>query len=78
MNDYRKYLFTYRHDGAEWGLEIQAESPEDAKARVAKIAYATYEGEVKAKLPAKLSLLWRLGIFARNSIKALLPAYLKI
>lgn len=78
MDGYKKYLFSYRHDGAEWGLEIQAESLEDAKARIAKIAYATYEGEVKAKLPAKLGLLCRLGVFARNSIKALLPTYLKI
>lgn len=74
MNGYKKYLFTYQYDGASWGFEILAKSPEDAKARVAKLMFATYDGEVMAKLPAKLGPLWRLVIFARNFIKALLPA----
>lgn len=49
----KRYLFEYRHDGAEWGLEITALSPEDAKARLKVIPWATLKGEVvlKGKLP---------------------------
>ncbi len=44
--DFKTYLFNYYHDGAEWGLQIKASSLEDAKARLARLGYATYQGEV--------------------------------
>ena len=68
-----KHLFTYRHDGSSWGFEIQAADMQDAKDRVAKLAFATYEGEVFAKLPASGGPIWRLLVVARNTLKALLP-----
>ena len=71
---FNTYLFSYQHDGASWCFEIQAEDEEDAKARVAKLIYATYDGEVVAKLPAQFGGLWRLVTWARNSIQALRPA----
>ena len=60
------FLFTYRHDGAEWCLEVPAKDEDDARARLAKISYATYNGEVKAKIPASLGFLARTAVTLRN------------
>jgi hypothetical protein len=57
--EWKTYLFEYRHDGATWTVEIPARSEEDAKERIAKLQYATLLGTVHLKLPMKL------GIFAR-------------
>jgi hypothetical protein len=48
---YGRYLFEYRHDGSEWGLEIVAKSPEDARQRLKALSWATYKGEIAAKMP---------------------------
>lgn len=50
--EYRTYLFSYRHEGATWGFEVKARSPEDARARVRKMANAVYDGELIMKIPA--------------------------
>lgn len=42
----RRFLFEYRHDGAEWALELWARDLEDAKAKVRAIPWATYRGEI--------------------------------
>ena len=69
MNDkLLTFLFSYRHDGAEWAFEVQAESMEDAKARVSKMAYTTYDGELVCKIPAPLGLLPRTMAAMRNSL----------
>ena len=47
---YGRYLFEYRHDGSEWGLEIVAKSPEDARQRLKALSWATYKGEIAAKM----------------------------
>ena len=47
---YGHYLFEYRHDGSEWGLEIVAKSPEDARQRLNALSWATYKGEIAAKI----------------------------
>jgi hypothetical protein len=62
----RPYLFSYGHDGARWQFEILATSPEDARARVSKLAYASYDGELIAKLPAHLGLAARMLVGVRN------------
>lgn len=41
-----QYLFEYRHEGAEWAIQIPATSAEDAHARLKKIPWAEYRGEV--------------------------------
>ena len=48
---YGRYLFEYRHDGSEWGIEIVASSPEDARQRLKAMSWATYKGEIAAKMP---------------------------
>lgn len=45
------YLFHYQHDGATYGFELKASSPEDAKARLAKIAGGRYDGVLLASIP---------------------------
>ena len=47
---YPRYLFEYRHDGSYWGLEIIATSPEDAQRRINALSWASYRGEVIAKI----------------------------
>lgn len=52
VNDgYSRYLFEYRHDGSEWGIEIVAKSPQDAQERLKAIGWARYKGEIAAKIP---------------------------
>jgi hypothetical protein len=67
-NRFRTFLFSYRHAGAEWNLEIRATSEEDARARIDRLQYATYEGELVAKVPAAAGLLARAYVFVRNSL----------
>jgi len=50
-NTYNRYLFEYRHEGAEYGIEITARSPDDALERLKSLAWARYQGEIKAKIP---------------------------
>ena len=61
------HLFTYRFDNAEWVLEIPASSAQEAKERIARIPYATYDGVLIAKLPATLGPLGVLAVWLRNA-----------
>lgn len=45
-----RYLFEYRHDGAEYGVVISARSPAEAKERINALNFARYCGEVKATI----------------------------
>ncbi|TIQ46743.1 hypothetical protein [Mesorhizobium sp.] len=47
-NSCNRYLFEYRHGDAEWGIEIKARSPQEAKERIKSLAWARYKGEIKA------------------------------
>lgn len=71
MNRYDTYLFSYRHDGGTWAFEVQATSEEDARSRVAKMAYATYDGKLEMKIPAYCAAsgaLPRLIVAIRNIV----------
>lgn len=46
MDETRKFLFNYRYDGDEYGLDVVAATPEEAKARVRAMSLARYEGEI--------------------------------
>ena len=52
---YETHMFTYRHDGAEWMLTLQATNANDARARIGKLAYATYDGVVISQMPTVLA-----------------------
>jgi hypothetical protein len=69
---FKTYLFSYTHNGSEWGFEIQAENEEDARLRVSKMIYAKYDGELAMKIPAQLGILPRFFIMLLNSPNAIL------
>ena len=51
------HLFTYRHQGKLWSLEIKANDEDDAKDRLRRLAFASYKGVLVANVPAALSPL---------------------
>lgn len=68
MNEqFRTYLFSYNYGGSNWNIEIRAESPEDAQQRVSRLVFATYQGEVVAKVPASLGAPVRLAVLMQNA-----------
>lgn len=71
--EFKQYLFEYRHDGSEWGIEIAATSPEDAKKRLQALAWAHYKGRVAATIPlpgnpirSLLRIVWTAIGFGHN------------
>jgi hypothetical protein len=63
---FETHLFTYRHDGAEWVLAIKATDADDARARIGKLAYATYDGVAIAQMPVALAPIGVLSVWTRN------------
>jgi hypothetical protein len=72
----KTYLFSYSYQGADCVFEIRADSADDARKRVARLQYATLDGELVAKVPATpmltsvlsplLSFLARVGSLIRR------------
>lgn len=62
----KSFLITYRHDGSEWALELKARDAADARARLGKLAYATVDGELVAKVPAILGPFAMAATVLRN------------
>ena len=64
---YRRYLFEYRYDGSEWGLEITARSPAEARERLGALAWACYRGKIAARIPIPgAGLIERISAFFRQ------------
>jgi len=63
------HLFTYRYDNARWTIEIPASSEQEARERLARIQYATYDGVLIAKLPATLGVLGKVAVTLRNAAR---------
>ena len=57
--EYRPYLFEYRHDGVEYGIQIVASSPQDARERLRSLPFARYCGEVRTvvRVPTPIKLI---------------------
>lgn len=51
LDKFQRYLFEYKFDGAEWGIEIKAASPSEARERLKAISWAQYKGEIQATIP---------------------------
>lgn len=66
-DDFQTHCFSYRFDGSEWCFDIRARSAEEAQARVAQLAFAKYDGELVAEIPAVAGPLVVLGVWARNA-----------
>jgi hypothetical protein len=63
-SDFKLFLFSYRHEGADWNIEIPARSWDDARKRVSALALARCDGEVMLRMPALPGPLSRLfGLF---------------
>ena len=69
--NYKTLVFSYFHDGSMWELEIKARDAEDAKARVAKLAYATFDGEQIASIPASSQCVERAPVGLASKLDAL-------
>jgi hypothetical protein len=66
------HVFSYRHDGRHWELTIKATDEADARARIGKLAYATYDGVQVARMPAAFAPLGLLIVWTRNVLARLL------
>lgn len=65
---FKTHLFTYRHNGAEWTLEIKAQNARDARERLKTLPLARYDGELIAKVPASLGPLTKTVTWLRNAL----------
>jgi len=45
---YGRHLFEYRFGDSEWGIEITAKSPQEARERLNTLTWARYKGEIAA------------------------------
>ncbi len=73
--DFKTHLFTYRHEGVEWVLAIEATDASDARERLAKLVYATYDGVQVAQIPASLGPAVALATWVRNAVTTLMPRF---
>lgn len=65
-NTYTTHLFSYRFEGKVYTVDIVAANADEAKARLKALAWAQYDGELVARIPARLGLLTRLTVAVRN------------
>jgi hypothetical protein len=66
--EFNTHLFSYRHAGAEWTLEIRARDAQDAKERLKALPLARYDGRLVAKFPTKAASLVKAGVWLRNFV----------
>ncbi len=69
------HVFSYRHDNAEWVLEIRANDEMDAKARLKRLAFASYDGVLVTKVPATLGPAAVLATWIRNAAVTIMPRF---
>ena len=69
------HLFRYNHDGKVWQLEIVAHDEQDAKDRLARLAFASYLGVSIATVPIWLSPLVPLVVWLRNAAIRILSRF---
>lgn len=67
----KEFLFTYRFDGVEWGISIFARDSAEAKEKIKAVALARYDGELRMRIPAAVSvfgLVPRLIVWIRQRL----------
>lgn len=67
---YATHLFSYRYDGREYTVDIVAKDANEAKERLKALAWAKYDGELVARIPAETGPLARIAITVRNLFTA--------
>lgn len=70
MKDFKTYLISYRHDGAQWNIELPATSFEDAERRLGQLHFGRVDGEIVAKIPGAMGPIAILAARVRNLIWA--------
>jgi hypothetical protein len=73
--DYQTHLFTYRHEGADWVLAIKATDANDARARIGKLAYATYDGVAVSQVPVAFAPFGIVSVWVRNAAAFVLDRF---
>lgn len=68
---FKTFLVRYRYEGAEWAIRLPAQSADDAKARLARMPYATVDGEHVLTVPAALSPLALIATAIQNALHRL-------
>lgn len=68
MTEFKRYLVSYRHDGAQWNIELPAASFEDAERRLSQMHFGRVDGEVVATLPGSMGPIASILIAIRNLI----------
>lgn len=48
----KTFLASYNYNGGRWNLQFQAESQDDAEARLKRMAWGEVDGELIATIPA--------------------------
>lgn len=69
VSSFKSFLVSYRYEGAEWNVELPAQSWEDARRRVSALSLARCEGEVIARLPATVGPVARIAAAVRNACR---------
>ncbi len=66
---FKTYLFSYNYEGAKWAFDIMAPNEEDAKKRLARIAFAQFDGELMMTIPVQENRFfsWALRILGINN-----------
>lgn len=70
------HLFRYRHAGAEWQVKIDATDADDARVRIGKLAYATYDGVAISEQPIILAPVGIVSVWLRNAAARLISRIL--
>lgn len=73
--DTQTHLFSYRFDGRDWELEIKARNADEARARLAQLAFAKYDGILVATIPASLGPCALMAAWIRNAAVAFLARF---
>lgn len=70
MTEFKRYLVSYRHDGAQWNIEVPATSQQDAERRLSQIHFGKVDGEIIANIPGSMGPLAMLAARVRNLLVA--------
>jgi len=61
----KTYIFDYRFEGKTHGLNIEAASEDEARARVRALPWAQYRGELVAEIPVTPAAAGMVGLIRR-------------
>jgi hypothetical protein len=75
MRKMETHVFSYRHDGRHWELTIKATDEQDARARIGKLAYATYDGVEVSRQPIIVAPVGILAVWVRNATQRLISRF---